>query len=158
MVAMITRGGDLVGIHRTFLDSDGPGKAPVPKPKRSNKCVDTISGGAIQLYERKLNQPLALTEGIESALAVYEMTGLPVWSCINSTMLGKAQLPDSILSIIIGADKDRSGAGQASAEKLARRLVDDGREVKISLPPMLIPEGSGGVDWLDHLNEEVTHV
>jgi putative DNA primase/helicase len=157
MVAMITRGGELVGIHRTFLDSDGPGKAPVLKSKRSNKCVDTISGGAIQLYAPELNQPLALAEGIESALAVHEITGLPAWSCINSTMLGKAQLPDSINCIIIGADKDRSRAGQKSADNLARRLVDEGREVKISLPPMSIPAGSKSVDWLDYHVQEVPH-
>ena len=63
-----------------------------------------------------------------------------------------------VKSIIIGADKDRSGAGQASAEKLGRRFAGTGWEVKISSPPMKIPEGSSGVDWLDYLKKEVAHV
>lgn len=158
MVAQILRNGEVVGVHRTFLASDGLGKAPVPKQKLSKKCADTISGGAIRLFEPECDKPLVLCEGIESSLAVHEITALPVWSCINSTMMEKVELTDSAKSVIIGADKDRSGAGQSSAERLARRLVDEGWEVKISSPPMKIPEGSSGVDWLDYLKKEVVHV
>ena len=158
MVARIIKEGELVGIHRTFLDPDGPGKAPVMKPKLSKKCADTMSGGSIRLFEPEADKPLVLCEGIESSLAVYEITGFPVWSCINSTMLEIVVLPDNVKSIIIGADKDRSGAGQASAEKLGRRFAGTGWDVKISLPPMPIPEGASGVDWLDYLNKEVAHV
>ena len=158
MVAQILRNGEVVGVHRTFLAFDGLGKAPVPKQKLSKKCADTISGGAIRLFEPECDKPLVLCEGIESSLAVHEITALPVWSCINSTMMEKVELTDSAKSVIIGADKDRSGAGQSSAERLARRLVDEGWEVKISSPPMKIPEGSSGVDWLDYLKKEVAHV
>jgi hypothetical protein len=158
MVARIIKEGELVGIHRTFLDPDGPGKAPVMKPKLSKKCADTMSGGSIRLFEPEADKPLVLCEGIESSLAVYEITGFPVWSCINSTMLEIVVLPDNVKSIIIGADKDRSEAGQASAEKLGRRFAGTGWDVKISLPPMPIPEGASGVDWLDYLNKEVAHV
>jgi hypothetical protein len=70
-------------------------------------------------------------------------------------MLEIVVLPDNVKSIIIGADKDRSGAGQASAEKLGRRFAGTGWDVKISLPPMPIPEGASGVDWFDYLNKEV---
>jgi len=158
MVARIIKEGELVGIHRTFLDPDGPGKAPVMKPRLSKKCADTMSGGSIRLFEPEADKPLVLCEGIESSLAVYEITGFPVWSCINSTMLEIVILPDNVKSIIIGADKDRSEAGQASAEKLGRRFAGTGWDVKISLPPMPIPEGASGVDWLDYLNKEVAHV
>lgn len=158
MVARIIKEGELVGIHRTFLDPDGPGKAPVMKPKLSKKCADTMSGGSIRLFEPEADKPLVLCEGIESSLAVYEITGFPVWSCINSTMLEIVVLPDNVKSIIIGADKDRSEAGQASAEKLGRRFAGTGWDVKISLPPMPIPEEASGVDWLDYLNKEVAHV
>ena len=62
-----------------------------------------------------------------------------------------------IESLYIGADKDLSGAGQASAEKLAQRLLAEGHEVKISFPPMEISEGSSGVDWLDCLKKGVSY-
>ena len=157
MVAQIIRDEKMVGLHRTWLDSENPGKAPCSQPKKTFKCAAIMTGGAIQLYDIEPGKSLAIFEGIESALAVHEMTGWPVWSAINSAMLEKVQLPDCVKSIIIGADKDRSKAGQKSAEKLARRLVDEGREVKISLPPMSIPEGSSGVDWLDYYVQEVPY-
>jgi hypothetical protein len=72
-------------------------------------------------------------------------------------MLEKVVLPDNVKSIYIAADKDRSEAGKASAEKLSRRLVDEGRTVQISLPPIDIQEGQKSVDWLDFYTQEVAH-
>ena len=158
MLTQITCGDEVVGMHRTYLDSDGPGKAAVPSPKKTIKCADTISGGSIRLFEPEQDKPLVLCEGIETALAIRDYSDWPVWSCVNSTMLEKVELPDSIKSVYIGADKDLSGAGQASAKKLSRRLVDEGREVKISLPPAPIPDDSKSIDWLSYLIQGVSHV
>jgi putative DNA primase/helicase len=158
MVTKIIRGGELVGIHRTFLDIDDPGKAPVPEAKLSKKCADTMTGAAIQLFEPHPQKPLALAEGIETALAVHQYSGWPVWSCVNRILLEKVELPECAKSVVICGDKDKSGDGQRSAEKLARRLVGEGREVKIALPPTEIPEGDKSVDWLNFLTQEVAHV
>ena len=158
MVTKIIRYGEQVGINRTFLDSNGPSKAPVPEAKLSKKCADTMTGAAIQLFDPQQNKPLALTEGIETALAVYQHSGWPVWSCVNRILLEKVELPECVKSVVICGDKDKSGDGQRSAEKLARRLVDEGREVKIALPPIEIPEGDKSVDWLNFLTQEVDHV
>ena len=118
-----------------------------------------MAGGAIRLYPTEEGKPLAIAEGIETALAVREMTGLPAWSAINSTMLETVRLPESIKSVIIFADLDRSETGKRAADKLAKRLVNEGRQVQISYPPISIPENLKGVDWLDYLNsKEVTHV
>lgn len=158
MIAQIIRNEEMVGIHRTFLDPDGPGKADVPKPKLSKKCTDSMTGGCIHLFVVEQNKPLVLCEGIETALAIHSYSGYPVWPCVSRTLLEKVELPNNVKSVIIGGDKDRSGDGQTSAEKLAQRLADEGREVKISLPPMEIPEDSSGVDWLDYLSKEVACV
>ncbi len=159
MVAEITRDGQRVGLHRTWLDPDGSGKAPCSQPRKAWKCVDLMAGGAIQLFEANPDKPLAIAEGIETALAVRQLTGLPTWSAINSTMMGKVQLPENIQSVIICADLDKSGAGQRAAEKLAERLINEGRQVKISYPPIPIPENSRGVDWLNFQNiKEIAHV
>lgn len=157
MLAQIIRGDEVVGIHRTYLDSDGSGKAAVPSPKKTIKCAGTMSGGSIRLFEPEPDKPLVLCEGIETALAIYDYSGRPVWPCVNSTMLEKVELPSHIKSVHIGADKDLSGTGQASAKKLSRRLIDEGREVQISLPPMEIPEDSKSVDWLDCYIQEVNY-
>jgi putative DNA primase/helicase len=155
MLAQIIRDDEVVGMHRTYLDSDGPGKAAVPSSKKKIKCSDTMSGGSIRLFEAEPDKPLVLCEGIETALAIYSYTKWPVWPCASSTMLEKVELPDSIRFIFIGADKDLNGVGQVAAEKLSRRLVVEGREVQISLPTMEIPEGSKSVDWLDYKIQEV---
>ena len=157
MVARIIRDGVLVGLHRTYLDSNGPGKADLPSPKKTMKCADSMSGGSIRLFEPEPYKPLVLCEGIETALAVHAYTGWPVWSCVNTTMLEKVVLPEDIKSVYIASDKDRSEAGKASAEKLSRRLVDEGRKVLISLPPIPIPERSTSVDWLDFYTQEVSY-
>lgn len=158
MLAQIIRGNEVVGMHRTYLDSDEPGKAAVSSPKKTIKCADTMSGGSIHLFEPEADKPLVLCEGIETALAIHDCSGWPVWPCVNSTMLEKVELPNHIKSVHIGADKDLSGAGQASAEKLAQRLLAEGHEVKISLPPAPIPDDSKSIDWLSYLMQEVSHV
>jgi putative DNA primase/helicase len=158
MVAMITRGSELVGIHRTFLDSHGPGKANVPKPKLSKKCAGSMTGGCIRLFELEPLKPLVLCEGIETGLAIHSYSGWPVWPCVSRTLLEKVHIPDNIKSVIIGTDRDQSGVGEKSADRLAQRLVSEGREVKISLPPMEIPVGKKGVDWLDFLTTEAACV
>ena len=76
-------------------------------------------------------------------------------------MLGKVQIPEHIQKVFIGADKDRSGAGQVAAGKLAQRLWGEtGRTARIVRPPMSIPDDESGVDWLDYINQgqEVAHV
>ena len=157
MIALIIKGNSFVGLHRTFLDSHGHGKAPVSNPKLSKKCVESMSGGAIQLFDPEPDKPLVLSEGIETGLAVHEFTNWPVWSCVSSSMLEKVLLPDEIENIYIASDKDRSGAGEYSSEILARRLIGEGRRVKISLPPNHIQEDQTSLDWLDQLRKEPTH-
>ena len=158
MLAQIIRGDELVGMHRTYLDDEGSGKANVPSPKQTPKCVESMSGGAIQIFDPKPDKPLVLCEGIETGLAVHEFTNWPVWSCVSSSMLKKVELPERVKSVVICGDKDCFGAGEYSSEILAQRLISEGREVKISLPPIGIPENSTSVDWLDFLIQEVTYV
>jgi putative DNA primase/helicase len=155
MVAQIFRDGEMVGIHRTYLDINGLGKAPVEKPKKSMKCADTISGGAIQLHTPEKGKPLVLCEGIETGLAIYDYSGWPVWVCISSTLLPKVQLPDNAQDIYIAGDRDRSGAGEKAVLILGERLVIEGRKVRVAFPPIEIPDGVKSIDWLDYLTKEV---
>jgi len=95
MIARIQRDDETVGLHLTYLDDNGPGKAPISQPKKIRKCVENISGGAIQLFEPADNMPLALAEGIESALAVRDISGLH----LLSKAWGKVVLPVSLLLV-----------------------------------------------------------
>jgi putative DNA primase/helicase len=155
MIALVKKGDAIVGIHKTYLDCEGGGKAKIEKSKLLKKCAESMSGGAVRLFEPEPHKPLVVCEGIETALAIREYSGWPVWSCTSRTMLEKVELPEQCNEIIIGADHDRSGDGEQSAKVLASRLASEGRSVSISLPPF--NEASYG-DWLDFLNLEVACV
>lgn len=148
--------GQGLGIHRTFLSPDGAGKADVFEVKKSGKYLDvkTISGGAIRVAAFEPGKPLVLAEGIETALAIHEAMGWPAWACVSASGLESVQLPEECREIVIGADLDANEAGQLAAEKCAARLRNEGRMVRIVLPPGPIPEGRKGVDWLDVLAEQ----
>jgi len=159
MIGRIQRNGETVGLHLTYLDVDGPDKAPVSQPRKIRKCVENISGGAVRLFQPKTREPLILCEGIETALAARKMMGLPAWSCLNAGMLENADIPDSISEIVIAGDNDKNNRGQKAMERLAERLHAEGKRVQVALPPGPLPEGSKSLDWLDVMNKnlEVTH-
>jgi hypothetical protein len=135
----------LVALHRTYLCRDGNGKAPVPSPKKLTSPVfeGATAGAAIRLHPLEADKPLALCEGIETALAVREATGWPVWACVSAGGLAAVELPAEAREVVICADHDR--AGLEAARKLARRLLSEGRRVRLATPPVQ------GQDWLDAL-------
>jgi putative DNA primase/helicase len=76
--------GELVCLHRTYLSQSGDAKAPVAQPEKLTRVhdADQTNGAAIRLYSAK--DHVALTGGIESALAVRLMWGWPVWACASA--------------------------------------------------------------------------
>lgn len=123
--------GEPVGLHRIWLDPASPAKAALGNPKKS---LGAIRGGAVRLFP--VSSFVIITEGIETALAVRTARpDLPVWAAIAAGHLAECQLPESILEILVGADHDANGAGLKAAERLAERLVAEGRRVWITLPP-----------------------
>jgi len=134
-------GGGLLTLHRVYLNDRG-GKAAVPSPKRlMTPATDTWLGGAVHLYEA--DERLALAEGIESALAVRQMTGWPVWSTVTAGGLEAVQVPTTVQRVAIHADHD--DAGLRAAERLRERLTAEGRNVAVVVPP------ESGMDPLDVL-------
>jgi len=103
------------------------------------------NGGAIRLYAP--DETLAVTEGIETALAVRVATGLPLWATYSAGGMARLIVPPDVRLVIICADHDP--AGLDAARTLARRLLTEQRRVK-----MLIPDRPGA-DWADL--QEVGH-
>ncbi len=119
---------EVVGLHRTFLRADGKGKAPVSGNKMMlGKCA----GGAVRLAPA--GPELVLSEGIETALSVQQATGLPVWATLSTSGLRAVILPSEVETVIIAADGDE--AGEIAAQAAARRVIAEGRTVKIARPP-----------------------
>lgn len=139
----------LVALHRTYLAPDGSGKAAVPSPKKLTPPVleGATAGAAIRLYPLEPGQPLALCEGLETSLAVREVTGWPVWAAVSAGGLAAVEIPAGVGQVVIAADAD--AAGLEAARKLARRLLAEGRKVRMAVPPR------NGADWLDVVAGEV---
>lgn len=140
--------GSIVALHRTFLSPEGK-KAVVPEVKKLTPKTEPLRGAAIKLFQS--TDVLGLGEGIETMLAVYAITRMPVWSAVSAGLLEGVEVPESVRHVVIWEDKDAKGAGQRSAEILANRLVQEGRSVEVHSPPGAIPAGAKGIDWLDTL-------
>lgn len=134
----------LVSLHRTYL-TDGHKL----KDRDSKKLLCSgYSGAAIRLHPVK--NVLAITEGIETALAVHLATGFPVWAALNAGNLETLWIPEEVRCVMIYGDNDSDSSfdGQASAYILARRLKkpqkgQKPREVKVFTPK------PPGADWAD---------
>jgi hypothetical protein len=129
--------GEPLTLHRTYLSSNSD-KASVPKAKKlMSAAIDgAISelGAAIRLFAVD-GDCLAVTEGIETALAVRSAhPGLPVWACYSASVLTNFRPPEGVRRVLIWGDLDGSGAGQIAAAKLAVRLSRRGVEARIILP------------------------
>ena len=111
----------LIGIQRTYLASDGSGKANVPKAKLS---LGAVSGGAIRLAPAAAN--MTVTEGLEDGLTLQQKMGCAVWVAAGATMLPKMIFPAGVNRVGIGGDGDE--AGRIAARKAAAAY--SGRGIK----------------------------
>lgn len=156
------RSGEVIGLHRTYLVTEGNEvrKAPIAKPKM---MLGRIAGGAVRLASIGKDGRLALCEGIETGLAV--MTAcqdLPVWATLSTSGLEQVELPPAAQRVLILADHDASGAGLRAAEASARRLRAQGRDVAIAIPPeegedfndMLLRAGASSISQLISATEQ----
>ena len=146
-------------IHRIYITKEGE-KAPVEKAKKMMPAPSTrsICGSAIRLMDA--DNILGIAEGIETALAVWQATGIPTWAVGNAILMEKFQLPKGIELLVIFADKDKPknkasfGVGQMAAKKLMTKCKQLGIPTVTVLPKKDIPEGEKSLDWLDVLNSE----
>ena len=73
---------------------------------------------------------LAIAEGIEDALAVRQLTGLPCWSALSSGFMAEMRgIPAWICRVTIFADVDE--VGRLGAHALADRLRGEGRDARV---------------------------
>jgi hypothetical protein len=121
--------GQLIGIHRTFLQPDGNGKAEIDLQK---VMLGRARGGAVRLAAAA--ETLLIGEGIESTLAGMVTTGLPGWAALSAVGIERLILPPEVLNVVIAVDRDRNGAGELSARRAAGRWFAGGRRVQLIIP------------------------
>ncbi|WP_119458535.1 CHC2 zinc finger domain-containing protein [Rhodospirillaceae bacterium SYSU D60014] len=154
--------GSITGIHRTFLTSDGRGKAGVSSPK---KMGGICWGGAVRFA--KAGERLAIGEGIETTLSVVQsVPGLPGWAALSLGNIAGAgfgpgkphprlpgrvlpaeepdmgrpgiRFPDVVREVVICADADSRDPESAEALliRAGRRFMAEGRIVRMARPPL----------------------
>ena len=139
MVAAVMLDGRIVGVHRTFLRTDGRGKADLAPDKMT---VGRCKGAAVPLAPAE--SMLAVAEGIESALSILA-AGLPTWAALSAGGIRNLILPAAVRQVTIAADPDP--VGLIAARAAARRWQAEGRSVAIARPPL-------GHDFNDLLRAE----
>lgn len=140
--------GQIVAYLRVYLHPEGLGKAPVGNPKKLTCAIwkGASRGAAIRLGE--IGEILGVAEGVETALAVQESTGMPVWAAGSAGNLEAIEIPEEVRTVFVWCDHDASGRGKRAAFSLTERLLTEGFEVFVVTPPRV------GTDWLDVLNQE----
>lgn len=152
MVSLVTDiHGKAVSIHRTYLTREGK-KADVESVKKLMPVPADrkILGAAVRLGG-EVRDVLCLTEGIETALSVCIGTGYPCWAAVSAHGLECVEIPESVKTVFIFADKDKTETGQKAAEVLRQKLSEKGVLAAVMLPSESIPEGAKGIDWNDVL-------
>lgn len=126
MIALVRNPGtrDPMGIHRTELTTDGR--------KADRKMLGPCHGGAVLLAPHHPDQGIGIAEGIETALAVMELGGGPVWATLSSGSLARFPLLGGISKLSIYADNDQ--AGIKAARECANRWTRAGLEALIHAP------------------------
>ncbi|UOO88853.1 toprim domain-containing protein [Vitreoscilla massiliensis] len=142
--------GELMGLHRTYLNTDCTGKLQLADPftgrlleakKMMARYQGSNTGTAIQLCPAA--EYLAVCEGIENGAAIYQESGLPVWACGSAGGMAAMALPSTVKQLFVFADTDANEAGIKAARRLESRAIAQGIEVRIW------QSGIDGVDVLD---------
>jgi putative DNA primase/helicase len=118
-----TVGGLVVGVWRI---------RPVLHGQVERRGLGAMAGNCSRLIQAD-GPTLAVTEGVEDALAYHELTGIPAWAALCAGNMAGLEPPERFTEIVVVADSDR--VGLENAGELARRMKLQGREVLLLTTP-----------------------
>lgn len=120
---------EIAGIHLTRIRADGTAKAGTESDKI---MIGSSAGSPIVLAPPNDLLGVAITEGIEDALSVHEVTGLGAWAAGAANRLPALAdaVPDYIDCLTIVADPDQ--VGRLQARQLEKQLKQRGFEVIVA--------------------------
>jgi putative DNA primase/helicase len=148
MVFEVTDGQKILGAHVTYLKTDAEGYLTAKRDAEPQRqFFGPISGGFIRLYagEHEAKAKLLIAEGVETAAAASQITGLPAIAALSAKNLPKIR-PPLAAEYLVCADNDP--AGLSGAHALAFKLKRAGHRVRVAIPP------HKGFDWNDELKGE----
>jgi Toprim domain-containing protein len=130
IAAVTTLNGIITGVHRTWLDPSGRGKAPIDTPRRA---MGYLLGNAVRFGVA--DDVLAAGEGVETMLSLRcVLPALPMAAALSANHLSAVLLPPDLRRLYIIRDAD--AAGDTAQATLARRAEVAGIEA-ITLSPRL---------------------
>ncbi|GGB27497.1 DUF7146 domain-containing protein [Allosediminivita pacifica] len=130
MIAAVTDlDGRITGAHRTWLQRDGSGKAPIDPPR---KAMGDLLGSAVRFGE--VQDVMAAGEGIETILSLRQaLPKMPMASALSAGHLSAIQFSPHLRRLYIVRDNDP--AGDAARDSLVDRAIGAGIEA-ITLSPV----------------------
>ena len=137
MVAAVSIGRKIVGVHRTYLAEPGV-KA---FGNQSKMMLGPCAGGAVRLSGGP--GPLVVAEGIETALSL--LSGLPdsrprTWAALSTSGVAGLILPHQPGELVLAPD------GDATGREAANNLADRASAARWHVRIMQCPDGA---DWND---------
>jgi hypothetical protein len=131
MIAAVTDNrGTVTGVHRTWLDPSGRGKAPLETPRRA---IGDLLGHGVRFGIT--HDVMAVGEGIETILSLRSaLPNMPMAAALSANHLGAFLLPESLQRIYVARDND--SAGDTAFAALTERAAEAGIKA-FSLMPAL---------------------
>lgn len=118
---------ELTGVHRTRLTPDGR--------KVDRRMLGKAAGAAIMLCPMSaLGDGLAVAEGIETALAGWQLGWSNVWAMGSVGAIASLPALPFYASLTVMAETGDNGASQRAVDTVAARWADAGREVIVIAP------------------------
>ncbi len=122
--------GSITGVHRTWLDPSGAGKAPIATPRRA---MGHLLGNAVRFGTA--HDILAAGEGIETMLSLRDaLPDLTMAAGLSANHLAAMLLPATLRILYVVRDADPAGDGAAAT--LTQRARHEGIEARV-LSPLL---------------------
>jgi hypothetical protein len=125
VVALMTNpvSGKPIGIHRTFLDTDG---VKLERKMLGRQGVVRLSPNS------EVTIGLGITEGVEDGLVVLLSGWAPVWAATSAGAIARLPVLAGIDALTIFADADP--AGRHAAKACSDRWFAQGRDVRMTAP------------------------
>lgn len=130
-IARVYMKGKPVSLHRTYLDTAGPGVR-----RKMLRGTETLKGAYIPLGGQP-ERYLGIAEGIETALAARALGNIshfPVWSTIDAGQMAQFRAPAGVEELHIFADRDDTFVGQSAAYNCAYENAKKGVRCYVHIP------------------------
>lgn len=135
--------GKHVATHRTWLNDDGRGKAPLENAKAT---LGRYRGGYIRLWrgasdkaitEATNGEAVAIAEGIEDGLsAAIARPDLRVIVAVSLANMGAIELPPQIDQVLILAQNEKHDAAERGRDRAIRNFLAQGKRVSLVFSPI----------------------